>query len=112
MSSKIGLALVIAACALCPSIAAQASDLDDGISEYTDDSIAADDNIGSNKANNINFIVVDAIGKAKNKKAKGSEKDAKNIQNFNDGSMEENTNSVVVEAGSRVDKVYNIIIEK
>jgi hypothetical protein len=88
-----------------------ADDLSDGISEYTDENVSGDDNIGNNKDNNINFIVVDALGKAKSKKEKDAN-DKGNITNVDDGSVENNTNSVVVEAGSKVDKVYNIIIEK
>lgn len=92
---------------------AYADDLSDGISEATDENIAADDNIGSNKANNINFIVVDAIGKSKSKRTKNAANRAGGcITNFNDGSMDNNTNSVVVESGSKVDKVYNIVIER
>jgi hypothetical protein len=86
-------------------------DLNDGISEYTDENISADDNIGSNKDNNINFIVVDALGKAKSKKANDA-KDTSSITNIADGSVEKNTNSVIVAAGSNVNKVYNIVIEK
>ena len=92
-----------------------AGDLDDDIANVSDDPIAADDNLGA-KANNINFIVASSVGKAKNKadKDNGAEKKSKSsssISNFNDGTGDTNENSVVVEAGSHVDKVYNIIID-
>jgi len=98
---------------------AWSGDLDDGISEYTEEPIAADDRIGK-KDTNINFIVVDAIAKAKmaekdDDEEKGDEKDSgekKTISNINDGTNENNENSVVVEPGSKVDSIYNIIIEK
>jgi hypothetical protein len=93
------------------SLAAHSDDLNDGMSEYTDENISADDAIGSNKDNNINFIVVDALAKAKSKKANDA-KDKSTIANIDDGSVERNVNSVVVDAGSKVDKVYNIVIEK
>lgn len=96
-----------------------ADDLSDGISESTDENIAADDSIGSNKENNINFIVVDAMGKAKSAKgekagdaAAGKAGAKKVLSNVDDGENDKNENSIVVEPGSRVDKVYNIVIQK
>jgi hypothetical protein len=91
-----------------------ADDLNDGISEYTEENISADEAMGANKDNNINYIVVDAIGKAKSTKKDKPEAAAKSkeITNIPDAATDNNENSVVVEAGSRVDKVYNIIIEK
>ena len=102
----------------------QADDLNDGISQYTDENVAGDDSIGS-KDTNINFIVVDAIGKAKvvqhqaEKEAEdeaaetGEEgEDQKSRINYNDGKSENNENSIVVEPGSNVEKVINIVIEK
>ncbi len=105
----------IAYCIILPAFVVWGNDLDDGISTYTDESIGADDDLGSS-ANNINFIVVDAVGKAKTRKsadAKDKGNDAqKNVTNVYDGQSDNNENSVVVEAGSKVDKVYNIVIEK
>jgi hypothetical protein len=95
------------------TILLQAADTDDGISEYTDEPIAGDDTMGS-KDTNINFIVIDAIGKAKMKRKQASDgqKDPNDQSNYNDGSGDSNTNSIVLEPGSKVDKVYNIVIEK
>lgn len=95
------------------TIPVRANDLDDGISTYTDESISSEDSIGK-KDTNISFVVIDAIAKAKMMKAKNSDGDDGDsaITNLNDNSQDSNENSVVVESGSRVDKVYNIIIEK
>ncbi len=91
-----------------------ADDLSDGISEYVDDTVSSNDNIGSNKDNNINFVVVDAIGKAKTAKKDEANgvSNKREITNIVDKSTDNNENSIVVEAGSNVDKVTNIVIEK
>jgi hypothetical protein len=92
-----------------------ANDLDDGISTYTDESIGADDSLGK-KGTNINYIVVNAIGKAKMKHGDDPKNKAKEgkktVTNVYDGKSDNNENSVVVESGSKVDKIYNIVIEK
>lgn len=116
------------------SISVRAGDMDDGISKYTDENIAADDNLGS-KDTNISFIVTDAIAKSKmwehtaqkedeanevetgkdgedDKDTKKSRDKKKNRINYNDGTDESNENSIVIGAGSQVDKVINVIIEK
>jgi len=81
-----------------------AGDLDDGISKFTDDSIAKNDKVGKPDTN-INFIVLKAISKSK----KG--KDSKTT-NFNDGKGDNNENSIVVEAGAKVGDVINVIVGK
>ena len=72
---------------------AQGSDLDDGISKFTDDGIEKDDEMG--KADqNIKFIVMDAKSKAR------TMKDSK--ENIGGSSGGANMNSVVLGAGSNV----------
>lgn len=99
---------------------ALAGDTDDGISKATDESIAGDDYLGSANTN-INFIVIDAMAKAKMiqyqaEKNANTDEDTKSSKktktNYNDGESENNENSIILEPGSQVDKVYNIIIEK
>ncbi len=104
---------LLGACGLLYSSLVWAGDQDDDIANFLDEPISADDSLGS-KDNNISYIVSTAVGKAKNKAAQGSgtAKDTNSKVNYNDGTGDVNENSVVVEAGSRVDKVYNIIIEK
>ena len=95
-------------------LAAQAGDLEDGISEATEEAVAADESI-SNKDVNISFIVTDALAKSKNQKKGGKQQGAgqsSELTNLNDGESESNENSIVVGAGSRVDKVTNIVIQK
>jgi len=72
---------------------AQGSDLDDGISKFTDDGIEKDDEMGK-PDQNIKFIVMNAKSKAMTKKG---DKD-KVGQNSGDANM----NSVVLGAGSKV----------
>lgn len=106
--------VLLAALIMISSSAGWAGDLDDGISSYTEESISGDDSIGK-KDTNISFIVVEAVAKAKaikNKTPDGEETSSDIKSNLNDGSMETNENSVVVESGSRVDRIYNIVIEK
>lgn len=80
---------------------ALASDLDDGISTYTADSIQADSELG-NPSVNLSFIILDAISSAKRMK------DQENV-NINDGSGINNENSVVCEAGADCSgPIYNI----
>ncbi len=62
-------------------------DLDDGISKYTDGSIAKDDALGK-PDKNLKFIVLDAIMKAKN-------------QGPSEG-QDKNTNSIVIGAGANL----------
>lgn len=84
----------------------RADDMRDGISEYLDEPIAAETNLGD-KETNLKFIIADAVGQAK--KTGGGKKSK---INFNDGKGESNQNSVVVGAGSRVDKIINVVVEK
>jgi hypothetical protein len=75
----------------------RAGDLDDGISKFTDDSIAADDELGK-PSKNIKYIIENAKSKAKvseKSSGKGSTKTGKN-------SGDSNENSVVMGAGSNV----------
>ncbi len=62
-------------------------DLDDGISKYTDGSIAKEDSLGK-PDKNLKFIVLDAIMKAKN-------------QGPSEG-QDKNTNSIVIGAGANL----------
>jgi len=75
----------------------RAGDLDDGISKYTDDSIAADDELGK-PSKNIKYIIEKAKSQAKvseKSSGKGNTKTGKN-------SGDSNENSVVMGAGSNV----------
>ncbi|MFH0781698.1 MAG: hypothetical protein V2B20_07055 [Pseudomonadota bacterium] len=72
---------------------ARGSDLDDGISKFTDDGIEKDDELGKPDIN-IKFIVMNAKSKAMVKKGD------KDKVGSNDGSA--NMNSVVLGAGSNV----------
>ena len=81
-----------------------AGDLDDGISKYKDESISGDDQaLKTDK--NINFIVLEAISSSQ-KKGKSA------TSNFNDGSGDNNENSIVVGPGTQVGDVTNVIIQK
>ncbi|MFO7665816.1 MAG: hypothetical protein R6V76_04300 [Desulfobacterales bacterium] len=84
------------------------SDLDDGISTFTDDGISKDDELGK-KDNNINFIVLDAMADAKMKAKKG-DKAAKTKSG--DITGDKNENSVVVGAGAQTGNIYNIQVMK
>lgn len=70
-----------------------ASDLDDGISKFTDDNISKWDDLGK-KDRNVTFIKADAISRAdvRSKRGKGVKA----------GSGDNNMNSVVMGAGSNV----------
>jgi len=72
---------------------AQASDLDDGISKFTDDGIEKDDEMGKPDIN-IKFIVMNAKAKAMTKKG-----DKDKVGSDSGGS---NMNSVILGAGSKV----------
>lgn len=86
---------------------ARADDFKDNIAEVTDDAVAPEDNLPQ-KTVNLRYIIADAIGQAKKGK-----KEADKVQtNINDGTSDNTQNSIVVEAGSRVDKVINIVTEK
>ena len=98
----IGVAAITAVTLLSGGNFVQADDLDDGISKYKDESIAADDTAGKTDTN-INFIVMEAMTEAKKRQKAGDEN-----ANFNDGSGDSNQNSVVVGQGAQVDKVINI----
>jgi hypothetical protein len=76
---------------------AMASDLDDGITKYTDDAIAADDELGK-PGKNIKFIIEKSKSQAKvseNNSGKGNTKTGSN-------SGDNNRNSVVMGAGSNI----------
>jgi hypothetical protein len=78
---------------------ALAGDLDDGISKFTDDAIAADDELGK-PGKNIKFIIENSKSQAKvAEKAAGSGK-----SNTKTGKTtgDNNQNSVVMGAGSNV----------
>lgn len=83
-----------------------AGDLDDGISKYTDESISADDQaLKTDK--NINFIVLEAISRSQTKGKQGDQN-----TNFNDGSGDDNENSIVVGPGTQTGDIINVVIEK
>ena len=86
------------------------SDLDDGISTATDDTISADDELGK-KDNNINFIVLDAMAAAKMKAKKGDQA-ASNKNSSGDITGDKNENSVVVGPGTQTGNIYNIQVMK
>ncbi len=79
-------------------IPAKASDLDDGISKYTDESISADDEMGK-PDKNIKFIIENSKSQAK-----VAEKSTGGSNNTTTGSNsgDNNRNSVVMGAGSNV----------
>jgi hypothetical protein len=84
------------------------SDLDDGISKFTDESISQDDKIGKSDTN-VNFIILNAIATAKAKQKKGDTA----ASNYNDGSGDNNENSVVIGAGTTgIREIYNINISQ
>lgn len=71
-----------------------ASDLDDGISKYKDDSIAKYDSLGK-KDQNIKYLILKATAKAKSQANDKTEEGKKK-------SGDANMNSVVLGAGSKV----------
>ena len=91
----------------CVSGAGLAGDLDDGISKFTDDSMSANDKIGKTDTN-VNFIVLESMAAAKKKQKQGDDK----TSNYNDGSGDQNENSVVVGPGTQTGNIYNINIKK
>jgi len=101
---KISLAVypVLVATALFATTPALASDLDDGISKYTDESIEADDKIGD-PDKNIKYIIT----KAKAQAAAG-EKSGSTATGGSSSSSSGNMNSVVMGAGSKADNIYII----
>jgi len=84
------------------------SDLEDGISTFTDEGVQADDDLGK-KDNNINFIVLEAMAAAKMKSKKG---DQASKSSSGDITGDKNENSVVVGAGSQTGNIYNIQVMK
>ncbi len=82
-----------------------AGELDDGISTYRDDPIKNDDQ-ALKPDTNLNFIIQDAIAASK------SGRNDKDSKNFNDGSGENNQNSIIVGPGTQTGDVINVIIEK
>lgn len=89
-----------------------ASDFNDGISKFTDEPIAADDKLGD-KDTNINYIITYAIGKAKAAKHQALRATKKELRtNYHDNSGDNNENSIVIEPGSKIDKVINVVVEQ
>ena len=70
-----------------------AGDLDDGISKYTEESISGDDQALQTDTN-INFIILEAISNEKKQQEKCK-------KNSNDGSCDNNENSVIIGAGAQ-----------
>ena len=64
-------------------------DLDDGISDYKEEPIAADD-AALETDTNLSFTIVESISAARS---------GNGISNFNNGKGDNNQNSVVIEAG-------------
>lgn len=85
--------IVIVAIVLGPQICRAGSDLDDDISKYKDDPISKWDELGKDTPN-INFIIVEALGRI-------NLKDNDNV----------NINSVVIGPGSVVGDIYNIHLD-
>ena len=85
-----------------------AGDLDDGISKYKDEPISADDE-ALKTSPNINFIVLEAISSSQKKRKSG---EGGRISNFDDGTGDNNENSIVVGPGSDVREVTNVVIQK
>ncbi len=80
-----------------------AGDLDDGISDFKDEPIAADD-AALETDTNLSFTIVDAISSAKS---------GKGTSNFNDGKGDNNQNSIVIESGAGdVGDITNVIIQQ
>lgn len=107
MSTRISITGVVVIMALCflpiPNLV-YSGDLDDGISEYKDESIRGDD-AALKTDKNVNFIVLEAISNSQKKNKSAT-------SNFNDGSGDNNENSIVVGPGGQVGDVTNVIIQK
>ncbi len=77
--------LIITICLLLASIVCtgicMGGDLDDKISKYTDDTVSKADELGK-PDKNINFIILDAIMKAKTKGGMGKSDGDKNINSI------------------------------
>ncbi len=73
---------------------AQAGDLDDGISKYTDDSISKYDNLGRIDKN-IKYTKMRAIGRAKMEELRAKDSSSKTAKD----SGQANMNSVILGAG-------------
>ena len=107
MSTRIsitGLLVIMGLCFLPISTLVYSGDLDDGISKYKDESIQGDD-AALKTDKNVNFIVLEAISNSQ-------KKNKSNASNFNDGSGDNNENSIVVGPGGQVGDVTNVIIQK
>ena len=99
----------IVLCSLIFESLAVAGDLDDGISTYTDESIAADDeSLKTDK--NISFIIQQAQAQAE-MASKNKDKDS-NLKNFKNKKGDNNQNSIVVGPGAKTGNITNVIIEK
>lgn len=90
MNVKVSHFFCAAALLLMAGGVAQAGDLDDGISKYSDDSISANDNLGD-PDRNVKFIIMKAKSQAAIRGKQGP-----------DGGGDVNMNSVVMGAGSNV----------
>ena len=99
-----GVLVIMALCFLPISNIVYSGDLDDGISEYKDESIRGDD-AALKTDKNVNFIVLEAISNSQKKNKSAT-------SNFNDGSGDNNENSIVVGPGTQVGDVTNVIIQK
>ncbi len=79
-----------------------AGELDDGISDYKDEPIEADD-AALETDTNLSFTIVDSISSAKS---------GKGTSNFNDGKGDNNQNSIVVGPGTETGDIINVIIDR
>lgn len=97
--------LLLSLVVLCPTAARPlfAGDLDDGISKYTDDSIAKNDELGTADIN-INFIKMDAKSRAKVRARKGEDaaEDGGNIDAGGGMQGVGALNSVILGAGGTI----------
>lgn len=100
---RTSLALAVVATFLVMPSVTVASDLNDGISKYTDDSIEKLDELGS-PDKNINFIKMDAKSKANVRARKGlnTANDTDSIAGSSSGSGVGALNSVIVGAGGTI----------
>ena len=98
---------------LCGVNFVMADDLDDNITKFTDEAISGDDELGGGSPN-ISHVIMKAKADASRKK----KQDSKNNQdggnankkvNVNDGSGDNNQNSVVCEVGAKCGTIINII---
>lgn len=104
--------LIGIACALLGTTPAWADDFKDGISEFTEEAVEAGDQLGDQDIN-INFIIADALAKAKAVKQRALEATSNSLRSqISGGQDDSNENSIVIEPGSKIGTVINIVEKK